>query len=189
MNELMLPEGTITTFGLNLPRRVDDAMRIDIADKLLLMGEARGWGEADLVADIITSYPEDWKHRLNDLAEYLGCHPGTLYNSWNTGKTFPTKATRAALHEMGIKFSACRLLSASWISQEQRDGLLEMLAEGMTIRELEEELRRLRGQPALPSRDAPPLRERVGGWLDTLNESDRGYAEYYVNLFVSYLES
>jgi hypothetical protein len=186
----MLPEGTITTFGLNLPKRVDNHTRIAIADKLLLMGEARGWGEADLVADIITNYPDDWKHRLNNLAEYLGCHPGTLYNSWNTGKTFPTKATRAALNEMGIKFNACRLLSASWISQQQREGLLDMLANGMTIRELEEELRRLRGVPMFPppSRDATPIRERVVGWLDTLDDFDRAYAKHYVSLFLDWLE-
>jgi hypothetical protein len=190
MNELMkLPEGTITTYGLNFPQRIDDELIKAIAERLQLLGEAGGWGEADLVEALMRQYPADWKYRLDDLAEYLGRHPATLKLRWQTGRTFPTYEEREELYRQNITFEKCRMISAYWISADQREGLLEQLRSGMTVRDLEEELRRLRGQPMLPSRDAPPIRERVGGWLDTLNESDRGYAEYYVKLFVDWLES
>jgi len=179
-----------TPTGLDLPRYLSNPEIEAIALQIKMMADATGWARADLALYLKQHNPKDYETRWASLAGFLGKVPATIANDALVAAKY-AKEERERWLEAGLSYSHCRI-AASVEPPERREDALLKCVEGDKIWSVHQLSRFLFGDTRLlppPSRDAPPLRERVGGWLDTLNESDRGYAEYYVNLFVSYLES
>jgi hypothetical protein len=194
MNELMTTEQALeraqklncfTPVGLELHNHHTREDYYAIAIQIKMLGDTAGYCRADLAYRIKVLYPNDYKERWAELANLLGKVPPTIANDALVGQKYSHEERRYWM-EAGVSYSAMRIC-APIEPREARDMYLADCAQGLTVAGL---CKKLYGETTklLPSRDAPPLRERVGGWLDTLNESDRGYAEYYVKLFVDWLE-
>jgi hypothetical protein len=196
MNELMTTEEALaraialdcfTFVGLDLHNHHTREDYYAIAVQIKMMGDAAGYARADLAYRIKTIYPDDYKERWEELATLLGKMSSTLANDALVGQKY-SHEERLYWMERGVSYSAMRIC-APVEPRDAREDLLRECATGLTITGLCQKLYGPSKRLPPPSRDAPPIRERVGGWLDTLNEADRGYAEYYVKLFVDWLES
>jgi hypothetical protein len=200
MTELMTTEqaleraqklNVITPTGLNLPERMEYIDYYCIATQLTVTQIAIGWGRADLAHRIKCDFPNNYEYRKVWTHIWPKIEWDTLENDARTAPRYSQEERYRWTVEDGLYYGHCQ--KASHLDPiDYREDVLRMARDlNWNVRQLENYI--ATGNPSKlgklpPSRDAPPLRERVGGWLDTLNESDRGYAEYYVNLFVSYLE-
>jgi len=176
-----------TPTGLTLPRYLSNPEIEAIALQIKMMADATGWARADLALYLKQHNPNDYETRWASLAGFLGKVPATIANDALVASKY-AKEERERWLEAGLSYSHCRIAASVEPSERREDALLKCVELGWSVHQLSRFLFGDRPLLPSPSRDAP-LRERVGGWLETLNESDRGYAEYYVNLFVSYLES
>jgi hypothetical protein len=199
MNELMTTEkllaraqklNVITPTGLNLPDKMEPIDYMCIGVQLTMTHVAIGWGRADLAYRIKCDFPQSYKNVWRNIWPKMDFD--TLENDARTAPRYSQEERYRWTVEDGLYYGHCQ--KASHLDPiDWREDVLRMARDlGWSVRQLENFI--TTGNPdkpakLLPSRDAPPIRERVGGWLDTLNESDRGYAEYYVKLFVDWLES
>ena len=177
-----------TPTGLTLPRYLSNPEIEAIALQIKMMADATGWARADLALYLKQHNPSDYEKRWASLAGFLGKVPPTIANDALVASKY-AKEERERWLEAGLSYSHCRIAASIEPAERREDALLKCVELGWSVHQLSRFL--FGDRPLLPpsSRDAPPIRERVGGWLNTLNESDRGYAEYYVNLFVDWLES
>ena len=196
MTELMTTEQALeraqklncfTPVGLDIQTHLGAKDYYAIAIQIKMLGDTAGFARADLAYRLKTIYPNEYKQQWEELATLLGKMSSTLANDALVGQKY-SHEERQYWMDNGVSYSAMRIC-APVEPRDARDDLLRECATGLTIAGLCQKLYGPSKRLPPPSRDAPPIRERVVGWLETLNESDRGYAEYYVNLFVSYLES
>lgn len=196
MNELMTTEQALaraqmldcfTPVGLDIQTHLGAKDYYAIAIQIKMMGDAAGYARADLAYRLKVIYPNEYKTQWAELANLLGKVPPTIANDALVGQRY-SHDERLYWMENGLSYSHLRIASAIEDGNRRYAVLLDCVREGWSVHQLSRFLFGDRPLLPPPSRDAPPIRERVGGWLDTLNESDRGYAEYYVKLFVDWLE-
>jgi hypothetical protein len=171
----------ITPYGLELPERIAPIDYYCIGLLVQVAEDSSGWGRADLALRIKQDFPqnyiEGWKEAIPKYDRY------TLENDARTASRY-TVAERERWMESGLSYSHCRIVSH--LSEDERRYLLERcVTEEWKVWRLEKHLYG-KGDRGGSSRD---VKQQAQAFYGTLNESDRGYAEYYISLFLKFLES
>lgn len=179
--------GAFGPYGLTLPERMTPLDYRAVAEQIRVMGDSTGYARADLAYRIKMDFPHDYRERWAELATLLGKVPPTIANDALVGAAY-SHAERERWAGEGLSYSHLRI--AATIDSGRRDYLLgECVKEGWSVARLTMEIH---GSP-VPPRLPPPshdVRSRYAQWLDTLADpTDRSMAEYYVDMFLKWMDS
>lgn len=175
-----------THTGLQLPAELTQVDYYCIGVQLKMLGDSTGYARADLAYRLKVDFPDSYRDKWAELATMLGKVPPTIANDALVGEKY-SHAQRQEWMDEGLSYSHIRI-AANVEPDERRDYLLRMcVLEGWSVHRLSAEIWGAPTPPKLPpSRD---VRGRVGEWLETLADpTDRQYAEYYVGLFIDWME-
>ncbi len=178
--------GAFGPYGLTLPKRMTTIDYRAIAEQIRVMGDSTGYARADLAHRIKLDFPLDYRERWAELATLLGKVPPTIANDALVGAAYSHDEREQWAGE-GLSYSHLRIAAA--VDEERRNYLLSQCAvDSWSVARLSAEIW---GKPE-PPRLPPPshdVRVKYKRWLDTLADpTDRSMGEYYVNLFIQFLE-